>query len=76
MSFFSPNVRKLSSLLPLCSRKNPFTLLVALDNTNDTVKAKGELFWDDGVSVGMNFLLQGYNGQLWATVGNCGQHHK
>jgi len=33
------------------SRQTPFTLMVALDS-ND--KASGELFWDDGESIGKN----------------------
>ncbi|XP_076462037.1 sucrase-isomaltase, intestinal-like [Babylonia areolata] len=34
------------------SRKNPLTLLVALDNNDDEeIKAQGQIFWDDGVSV-------------------------
>jgi hypothetical protein len=36
----------------LFSRKNPFSLLVAL-NSNSSVPAHGTLFWDDGETPGM-----------------------
>lgn len=37
----------------LFSRKNPFKLLVALD---DAGSADGEFFWDDGVSIGIHLI--------------------
>ena len=42
------------------SRKNPFTLLVALkdsENGGRGYTAKGDLFWDDGVSIGKYLCL-------------------
>lgn len=36
------------------SRKNPFYLLVALD---DTLSAYGQLFLDDGESTGEKFMI-------------------
>jgi len=40
------------------SRKNDFELIVALDETGN---AKGELYWDDGDSLGKtNFVLSNY----------------
>ena len=33
----------------VCSRENAFGLVVALDESG---KAEGELFWDDGESIG------------------------
>lgn len=36
------------------SRKNPLHILVALDNDDDKGgQAEGELFWDDGDSIGI-----------------------
>ena len=36
------------------SRRNSMKLLVALDGNG---QAEGELFWDDGISIGKSFLL-------------------
>jgi len=35
------------------SRRTPFTLMVALDSNDE---ASGELFWDDGESIGKNAM--------------------
>lgn len=42
------------------SRKNNFELLITLDNVK---KAKGELYWDDGDSLGMHYnnVIINYN---------------
>ena len=49
--------RIVDSLFGFCSRKKPMGLLVAL---GDDGKARGELFWDDGESIGESTPLTGY----------------
>ena len=34
------------------SRNNPFSLIVALNNLNESQPSFGSLFWDDGESIG------------------------
>ena len=45
----------MSNLYTLDSRKKPFGLLVALDNQDGV--ADGQLFWDDGDSIGRHLLI-------------------
>ena len=55
--------QQISFFLTLCSlnssRRNPFTLLIATDDSHPV--AKGELYWDDGKSIGKIYYV-------WPTV--------
>lgn len=48
------NLSQMSIKFIFFSRKNPLHILVALDNDDDKGgQAEGELFWDDGDSIGI-----------------------
>lgn len=49
-------------LLLFFSRKNPFGMLIALD---DNGQASGQLFWDDGDGIGKVYL---YNNLVFCTL--------
>lgn len=48
----------LTLLVCFCSRKNKLHILVALDDEDEQGgKAEGELFWDDGDSIGNIYTI-------------------
>ena len=52
-------------MVPHFSRQNTFELLVYADDNNE---AKGELFWDDGQSIGQFILKHLFFGVIGATL--------